>query len=144
MPSFSRSSLARLGTCCPALRIVFHEVVKLSDCTILEGLRSQERQVELYRQGRSKLDGTTKRSKHQSGGGGWSWAVDVAPYPIDWRTQREDVAVRWLDFARVVLGVADEKGIEIRWGGDWDGDWDRVSDPTSDQRFNDWPHWEIR
>jgi hypothetical protein len=54
------------------------------------------------------------------------------------------VAARWLDFARVVLAVADEQGVKVRWGGDWDGDWDRKSDPTSDQRFNDWPHWELR
>ncbi len=144
MPTFSTASTRRLDTCAPPLRALFREVVKRSDCTILEGLRFTERQQELYRQGRSKLDGVMQRSKHQAGPDGLSRAVDVAPYPIDWRTQRDDVAARWLDFARVVLAVADEQGVKVRWGGDWDGDWDRKSDPTSDQRFNDWPHWELR
>jgi len=143
MPSFSKKSMRRLETCAPELQHLFREVVKRSDCTVLEGLRSQERQAELYRQGRSKLDGTTKRSKHQPAADGFSWAVDVAPYPIDWRTHDDTVRVRWLSFARLVLGVADEMSISLRWGGDWNGDWDRASDPTSDQRFNDWPHWEI-
>ena len=135
--------MRRLETCAPELQHLFREVVKRSDCTVLEGARSAERQQELYRQGKSKLDGVTKKSKHQTAVGGLSMAVDVAPYPIDWRTNRDDVALRWRDFARLVLEVADEMGISLRWGGDWDGDWDRVSDPTSDQRFNDWPHWEI-
>ena len=54
--------------------------MKVSDCTILEGLRSTDRQQELYRQGKSKLDGLSKRSKHQpSPVHGMSMAVDVAP-----------------------------------------------------------------
>ena len=144
MPAFSRSSRSRLDTCDPALRRLFTEVVKRSDCTILEGARSDARQAELFRQGKSKLDGVKRRSKHQPGNDGLSRAVDVAPYPIDWRVQRADVATRWLLFAVIVLEAADEIGVSVRWGGDWSCDWDRVSDPRGDQRFNDWPHWELR
>jgi len=144
MPSFSRASASKLDTCCPELRHLFRKVVETHDCTILEGVRSDARQAELYRQGRSKLDGVAKRSKHQPRNDGLSYAADVAPYPIDWNIGDEFVAMRWLDFARKVLEVADAMGIAIRWGGDWDGDWDGVSDPRGDQRFNDWPHWEIR
>jgi len=144
MPAFSRSSRSRLDTCDPSLRRLFGEVVKRSDCTILEGARSDARQAELFRQGKSKIDGVKQRSKHQPGNDGLSRAVDVACYPIDWRVQRADVAARWLLFAVIVLEAADELGVSVRWGGDWDGDWDRVSDPRGDQRFNDWPHWELR
>ncbi len=143
MPKFSSSSRSRLETCDPRLQALFNAVVKVNDCTILEGLRTLERQQELYRQGKSKLDGVNKKSKHQSDDG-VSRAVDVAPYPIDWNTHRPEVAKRWLDFARAVLAEADRQGITVRWGGDWDGDWDRTSDPTLDQSFNDWPHWELR
>ncbi len=146
MPAFSRSSLARLDTCHPDLRALFHEVIKVSDCTILEGLRSSERQQDLHRQGRSKLDGVQKRSKHQPASDGMSHAVDVCPYPIRWNTNDPEVRLRWLDFARVVLTVAEGMGISVRWGGDWSRDWDMITDPTDDagQRFNDWPHWELR
>jgi len=146
MASFSRSSRSRLDSCHPDLRALFHEVVKHSDCTILEGLRSAERQQELYRQGKSKLDGVSKRSKHQAASDGFSHAADVAPYPIDWNTNDAAVRLKWLDFARVVLETADKMAIVVRWGGDWNRNWDRVCDPTDDaaQRFNDWPHWELR
>jgi len=187
--SYSPTSRSRLDTCHPDLVRLFEAVLKKADHTVLEGLRSDEQQFELYRQGKSTLDGVTKRSKHQGvphardmegtktkvldalseWEAGWidwdgfedvvldmspevrkSLAVDVAPYdasatpPIDWRIDRPEVEKRWLDFVRTVLETADELGISVRWGGDWDGDWDRQSDPTSDQRFNDWPHWELR
>ena len=143
MPKFSNSSRSRLVTCDLRLQLLFNAVVITDDCTIIEGLRTQERQQELYRQGKSTLDGVNTKSKHQSDDG-ISRAVDVAPYPIDWNTYQPAVAKRWLDFARAVFAEAERQGISVRWGGDWDGDWDRVSDPTLDQSFNDWPHWELR
>jgi peptidoglycan L-alanyl-D-glutamate endopeptidase CwlK len=146
MPTFSRASLSRLRTCDPRLQALFREVVLRFDCAILEGVRSDERQADLYHQGKSKLDGVRQRSKHQAGPDGLSRAVDVAPYPIDWNVNKKAVSDRWLDFARVVLEVADEQGVSVRWGGDWDCDWSRKTDPRHDvgQRFNDWPHWELR
>lgn len=144
MPKFSRRSRSHLETCHPQLQALFNAVIETHDCTILEGVRTTERQQELFRQGRSKLDGVRRKSKHQAKSDGTSHAVDVAPYPIDWSVGKPDVAERWLDFARAVLSEARKQGISIRWGGDWDGDWDEVSDPRGDQRFNDWPHWELR
>lgn len=148
MPSFSARSRGKLSTCHPHLRHLFEVVVERSDCTILEGVRSDERQAELFRQGRSKLDGVSRRSRHQRSPDGWSEAVDVAPYPIDWAISRPEVAARWLDFARLVLRVARELDLAVRWGGDWDGDWDwcdpAAADPRNDQAFHDWPHWELR
>jgi peptidoglycan L-alanyl-D-glutamate endopeptidase CwlK len=143
VPRFSQRSADRLATCHPDLVRLFGEVISLSDCTILQGLRTDEEQAELYRQGRTRIDGVTARSKHQARPDGWSHAVDVAPYPISWRTGDPAVRARWIDFARLVFEVAEDLEIPIRWGGDWDQDWDRVSDPTADQSFNDWPHWEI-
>jgi len=62
-----------------------------------------------------------------------SLAVDAAPYPIDWNDRD-----RWMRFSGFVLGVARAYGVTLRWGGDWDRDWD-----VADNRFNDWPHFEI-
>jgi peptidoglycan L-alanyl-D-glutamate endopeptidase CwlK len=140
--------MRRLETCAPELQHLFREAIKRVDCTILEGARSDERQRELYRQGRSKLDGVTRRSRHQPAAGGLSMAVDVAPYPIDWRVQDDNVRARWIAFARLVFSVADEMSISLRWGMDWNRNWDwrdLASDPSDDPRqtFNDYPHWEI-
>ena len=145
MPTFSRQSAGRLATCHPDLRRLLNAVLAKRDTTILEGVRSDARQAELYRQGRSKLDGVRRRSKHQRKPDGYSHAVDAAPYPVRWNTDATEVYADWIAWARVVLETADELGIRVRWGGDWDRDWDRVSDPRSDadQRFNDWPHWEL-
>ncbi len=68
-----------------------------------------------------------------------SLAVDVAPYfahrtpHIDWE-RKEDFLV----FSGMVIGVAEEIGLRIRWGGDWDCDWDQ-----RDQSLVDLPHFEI-
>lgn len=131
MPKFSQRSLDRLATCHPDLAMLFDVVIQHHDCTILEGARSDERQAELFRQGKSKLDGVTKRSKHQPVGG-LSYAVDVAPYPIDWKDRE-----RFIHFAGIVLGHAEALGIAIRWGGDWDGD------GVFTESFFDAPHYEL-
>lgn len=126
MPKFSNTSLERLGTCDRRLQDLFREVIKHWDCTILEGHRSPVRQTELIAQGLSK----TMASKHLHVP---SRAVDVAPYPVDWRdTPRFD------RFGWFVLGVAAAMGIKIRWGHDWDGDHD-----PNDQTFHDYPHFEL-
>jgi len=60
-------------------------------------------------------------------------AVDVVPYPIDWDDREGFYA-----FGGFVKGVASQKGIKIRWGGDWDSDND-----LHDQNFIDLPHFEL-
>ena len=129
MPRFSQRSKDRLDTCHPDLRKVFNEVIKHVDCTILEGVRTLDRQKELVRTGKSK----TLKSKHLPGSDGLSRAVDVAPYPIDWNNKE-----RFYIFAGFVKGIAAEMGIKIRMGADWDGDF-----TTRDQTFHDLPHFEL-
>ncbi len=79
MPKFSARSTERLETCDPRLIAVFNEVVKHFDCTILEGWRSEEDQNEAFRTGKSKLKYPEGKHNKQP-----SFAVDVAPYPVDW------------------------------------------------------------
>ncbi len=137
MPGFSSRSEAQLSGCHDDLQSLFREVVKVYDCTIDGGYRDAERQLELYRAGRSKL----KSGKHNKIP---SLAVDVAPYPVIWPDQQPTVELqiaamkRFVHFAGYVKRVGEELGIVIRWGGDWDGDGD-----FSDQRFHDLPHYEL-
>jgi peptidoglycan LD-endopeptidase CwlK len=128
MPRFSTRSKQRLATCDEQLQVLFNEVVKHFDCTIIEGYRSRQRQNQAYDAGRSKLK--YPQSKHNRKP---SLAVDVAPYPIDWK----DIG-RFLVFGGYVMATAKQLGMPIRWGGDWNGNWD-----LTDQMLFDYPHFEL-
>lgn len=128
MNKFSKQSLDRLKTCEPELQELFHHVLQVHDCTILEGHRTEETQDEYFRTGKSKVE--YPNSKHNTYP---SRAVDCAPYPIDWNNTK-----RFYYFAGIVKGVAEHMGLVIRWGGDWDGDND-----LDDQSFMDLVHFEL-
>jgi hypothetical protein len=128
MPTFSASSLAKLATCDPRLQALFAEVVLHVDCTILCGERGEAEQNAEFDAGRSKL--RYPHSRHNSRP---SRAVDVAPYPIDWRNQR-----RFDHFAGVVRGIALAMGIKLRWGGDFNRNYN-----PADESFLDLVHFEI-
>ena len=126
MPQFSERSRRNLITCDVRLQHVFNEVIKHVDCTIIEGHRSETRQKELLDAGKTKV----KVSRHNR----WpSMAVDVAPYPIDWKDTQ-----RFIFFSGFVLGLAAQVGIPLRWGGDWNR-----NGKFGDQTFNDYVHFEI-
>ena len=129
MPRFSVRSNSRLHTCDKRLVKLFKEVVKYFDCTILEGHRGKDKQNEAYSKGNSKLkfpDGNHNKSP--------SFAVDVIPYPIDWKDRD-----RMHYFGGFVLGLARSMGLNIRWGGECDQD-----TKTNDNRFDDLVHFEIK
>ena len=125
MPRFGKRSKQRLKGVDTKLVNVLNELVKIMDVTIIEGLRSQERQNELVAKGASK----TKYSKHIQGK-----ALDVAPYPIDWNDRD-----RFHYMGGMVRGIGQQLGVNIRWGGDWDSDGE-----TKDNSFDDLVHVEIK
>lgn len=88
------------------------------DFTVIEGLRTKERQERLVKTGASR----TLNSRHLTG-----HAVDLAAIV--------DGDVRWdwplyTHIAGAMKGAARELGIEIVWGGDWES-------------FRDGPHFEL-
>ena len=122
---FGKKSKERLKGVDARLVSVLNELIKIMDVTIIEGVRSSERQEELLKQGLSKV----KYSKHMEGK-----AVDLAPYPIDW-----DDLERYYYMGGMIRGIGKELGINVRWGGDWDSDGN-----IRDQSFNDLVHVEIK
>lgn len=128
MPNYSSRSTKELATCDERLQLVFNEVIKRFDCSILKGHRKKEEQDEKYRLGLSKVQ--YPNSKHNFFP---SLAVDVAPYPVDWRDRE-----RFHYFAGYVVGTAISLGVRIRWGGDWDKD-----TQVKDNAFDDLPHFEL-
>ncbi|MBU6955749.1 M15 family metallopeptidase [Hahella sp. HN01] len=88
------------------------------DFTVLEGLRTIERQKELYKAGKSK----TMRSRHLTG-----HAVDLGALvngAITWEARYYQI------LADAVKQAAEELGISIEWGGDFNG-------------FFDGPHYQL-
>jgi hypothetical protein len=129
MAKFGKSSRRRLETCDYRLQKVFNEVIKYVDCSVLEGHRGEERQNKLHDEGKTQVrfpDG-----RHNSSP---SNAVDVTPYPVDWEDRERQTL-----FAGFVMGIARGMNIKLRWGGDWDMDFQ-----VMDNRFDDFPHFEIR
>lgn len=120
MYKLSKRSLSNLEGVHPELQRLVNEAIKVThvDFTVLEGLRTEERQRKLYNSGASQ----TTNSRHLTG-----HAVDLAPYingAISWHWPH------YYELERVIKGVADRLGIAVEWGGDW-------------TRFKDGPHWQI-
>ena len=126
MPAFGTRSKERLRGVDTRLRNVLNEVVKFYDITILEGMRTEDRQRELVAKGASQ----TMKSKHIDGK-----AVDIAPYPVpDWKNKDQFVYM-----AGRVMQEADNQKVPVRWGGNWDRD----NEVVTDQKFDDLVHFEI-
>jgi peptidoglycan L-alanyl-D-glutamate endopeptidase CwlK len=113
------------------------KVIKLAasrvpfEVVVLEGVRTKERQMQLYAQGRTAPGPKvtwTMHSTHFSGR-----AVDIAPYPINWN----DVD-RFITLGLEVYHASDELSIPIRWGYDWDGDRN-----LREKGESDGPHYEL-
>ena len=125
MPRFGKRSKERLRGIDARLVSVLNELIKIMDVTIIEGLRSEQRQEKLLKAGSTK----TKFSKHITGK-----AVDLAPYPIDWEDRD-----RFHYMGGMIRGIAKQLNVPVRWGGDWDGDGE-----TKDNSFDDLVHVEIK
>jgi len=124
MPRFGKTSKKRLEGVDTKLVDVLNELIKIMDVTIIEGLRTGERQKELLKKGATKV----KYSKHMEGK-----AVDLAPYPIDWKNRDG-----FHYMGGMIRGIAKQLNVKVRWGGDWDSDGD-----VKDNGFDDLVHVEI-
>ena len=137
VPTFSNTSKDRLDSCHDDLSLICRETIKRyphHDFSIICGHRTKGAQEEACRIGASKVHWPD--SKHNSEP---SMAVDIAPYPIDWNNAKafNRLSDCILETARQLLAEG-RVTHRLRWGGDWDMDGD-----TTDQRFNDLPHFEL-
>lgn len=135
----SRKSLDNLNGVHPNLVSVVKQAIEMGiiDFSVVEGVRALDRQKELYSSGKSK----TMASKHLIQDDGFGHAVDLYPYPIDMgkvNANNPKEISRFGLLAGVILAIAHQIGISLRWGGDWDKD-----GQTLDSSFFDAPHFEI-
>lgn len=117
MPKFGLISASRLITCDERLQRIMNEVVKIYDIAVICGFRDEKAQNQAVAEGYSSKPWPTGKHNRTP-----SLAVDVAPWPIDWK----DIG-RFRVMGYVVLGIANEMGIRLRWGASW----------------GDYPHFEV-
>ncbi len=82
------------------------------DFSVVEGLRSAERQNELFKKGYTEIDGYTLKSSHQLG-----LAIDIAPYKngkLLWDFKGNEA--EWLEIGRAMLRSARILGYNLEWG----------------------------
>ena len=125
MYKFGKRSRYRLRGVDVRIINILNELIKIMDVTVIEGLCSADRQKELLAKGATKV----KYSKHMDGK-----AVDIAPYPIDWKDRD-----RFHYMGGMIRGIAKQLNVPIRWGGDWDSDGE-----VKDNGFDDLVHIEIK
>jgi hypothetical protein len=106
--------------------------------------RTPTEQLIEYRAGRSQLDGTRKKSKHNTVP---AQAIDVMIVAPDGKLIDTLLVAKKVsnDQFRAMYGLigAWVQELGLRWGGDWDGDKIPVyADPS--ESLNDPYHWEIR
>ena len=129
MPStfkFSEKSFERMEGVDPRLKEIAKHAIMISkiDFGIPHdgGLRTAERQAELFADGKSKADGVNNKSRHQSG-----MALDVYAYvdgKASWETEHLALV------ATAMLQSASILGYKLEWGGNW-------------RSFVDMPHFQI-
>lgn len=152
--AFGTQSRARLAGVHPDLQRVVMRAIEISsqDFMVLEGVRTPERQRELYGNGRNanelrkagvnprlakpsnaKVTWTLNSNHFINPKTGKGHAVDLCPYPVDWNTLSKFDAI-----AKAMMKAADELNIPIRWGADWDRDGKPREKGESDS-----PHFEL-
>ena len=122
MPSFGKQSQKKLDECHPDIQRVLNRAIKIIDFSVICGQRSVEDQQIAFREGRSELDGITKKSKHNYVP---SKAADILPYPaVINGVNVWDDHMRFHILMGVVMACAHEEGVKLRFGRDRDRDWE--------------------
>jgi len=146
MYKFGKISREKLGTAHSDLTKIMELALARSkvDFGISEGNRSVIRQLQLFNEGKSMIDGINKHSKHNYTP---SMAVDIYVYHPDLETRRklayDKVHLAYL--AGVIAACAAELfdcgkvNHKLRWGANWDSD----GVIYFDQSFDDYPHFEL-
>jgi peptidoglycan L-alanyl-D-glutamate endopeptidase CwlK len=89
------------------------------------GLRTAEEQNELFKKKRSKCNGYTTKSKHQSG-----LAFDIYIYDAKTKTANWDKS-KLTEVAQHILKIADDEfKTQLNWGGNW-------------KSWKDYPHFQL-
>ena len=141
MYQLGRTSKQRLSTTAIDIQKIIEMAIKVTpvDFGVAEGHRSIEDQQKYFKEGKSKIDGVTKKSKHNLSP---SQAVDVYAFvngKASWDKNHLCIIAGVILACAEYLRQTGEINKKIRWGGNWDMDGEIISDQT----FQDLPHFEL-
>jgi peptidoglycan L-alanyl-D-glutamate endopeptidase CwlK len=145
-------------TCHRDIQAIMNKAIKYYDFSVLCGTRTPAEQFELFKKGRKVIigdgtdpnnyeisnksevvtfkDGFIKKSMHNYSP---SKAVDIVPYPINWKDLNRFYYLAGL-VQQVAAEMVEKKLIthKLVWGADWDDDRD-----FTDHIFMDYPHFQL-
>lgn len=121
----------------PDLVMVISYALAISeqDFFVNEGLRTLQRQQELYAQGRTtkgnivtNVDGVNRKSNHQAKSDGFGYAVDI--YPTGWNNSMKNSDPSWVRLFQAIKTASINLGIPVTVGAYW-------------SKLQDFPHIEL-
>lgn len=128
MYSLDDESVEKLKSCRYELQVIANEAIKLVKFKIICGRRNEEQQNAAFEARKSKV--RFPNSKHNPDP---SEAYDFIPDPLDWNDLKQFSYI-----AGIMIGIALQKEIVLRWGGDWN-----QNGILKDNTFNDYGHLEF-
>lgn len=126
--TFSKASKASRAKLHPLLRSIVDAAIQETDFKILDATRGRADQTRAYLQGKSKAKFGASAHNYVP-----AVAMDLFPAPYDWENYEA-----FNRLAKVILRIAKEKGIPLRWGGDWNMDGSKTVSDAWDK-----PHFEL-
>ena len=110
-----KRSLSNLEGVHPDLVKVVNRAIELTqvDFTVIEGLRTKERQAQLLKEKKT----TTSNSRHLTG-----HAVDLAAWVIPEGSEKATISWDWKYYHQIADAMkkaSKELNIDTEWGGDW-------------------------
>jgi len=140
MYKFGKKSKERLLSCHEDLQLIMNTAIEVSniDFAIVEGYRTLEKQMKYFIEGKSKIDGITKKGKHNYNP---SLACDICAY-VNRKANWDKEHLSYL--AGLIHGVSETLHKEnkiihrVRWGGNFN-----MNGELLEQSFDDRPHYEL-
>lgn len=111
-------------------------LISNTDFAVIEGLRTERRQHDLYAQGRSKpgpIVTWTLASKHITGD-----AVDLLPINPETAKPDWNYKAGFQEVHDAMFAAADRLDVKIRWGADWN-----MNGKAGEKGETDTPHFEL-
>lgn len=126
MPTFGQRSLENLSEAHPDLQRAMHEAIKEYDFTVICGHRGKADQEKAYKEGNSNAKWLQSPHNYKP-----ALAVDIAPYPIDWKNIK-----RFDELGNIVMACAERLGVKLRWG-------KHFKSKRTGKSLADYPHFEL-
>lgn len=126
--TFGKASKASRAKLHPLLCSIVDAAIQEIDFKILDATRGRAMQTRAFLQGKSKASFGQSAHNYVP-----AIAVDLFPAPYDWENYEA-----FDRLSEIVMRIAKEKGIPLRWGGDWNMDGDKTKSDAWDK-----PHFEL-